>query len=174
MRNRTTGQKPGCAPDGRKARIVLDAGRGLDWTVADMKTKILAAFAGIGMILLATGCISTVSGTKTPAMSFGADRFAGRYERTPDQVYQASVAVMVNNGVLLTEYIPHDTTNSLPSGVRSLYGKVNSRNVWISVAPVDSKITEVTVQARSPAGFRDQDLTHELEKEIALQLQSMR
>jgi len=135
-----------------------------------MKTKILAAFAGIGMILLATGCISTVSGTKTPAMSFGADRFAGRYERTPDQVYQAAVTVINNNGVLLTEYIPHDTTNS----VRSLYGKVNSRNVWMSVAPVDSKITEVTVQARSRAGFRDQDLVHELEKEIALQLQSMR
>jgi hypothetical protein len=135
-----------------------------------MKTKILAAFAGIGMILLATGCISTVSGTKTPAMSFGADRFAGRYERTPDQVYQAAVTVINNNGVLITEYIPHDTTNS----VRSLYGKVNSRNVWMSVAPVDSKITEVTVQARSRAGFRDQDLVHELEKEIALQLQSMR
>jgi hypothetical protein len=149
---------------------VLDAGCGLDWTVADMKAKILAAFAGMGMVLLAIGCTSTVSGTKTPAMSFGADRFSGRYQRTPDQVYQAAVTVMNNNGVLLTEYIPHDTTNS----VRSLYGKVNSRNVWISVAPVDMKVTQVTVQARTRAGFRDQDLVHELEKEIALQLQSMR
>ena len=150
--------------------MVLDAGRGLDWTVADMKTKILAAFAGIGMVLLAAGCISTVSGTKSPAMSFGEDRFSGRYERSPDQVYQASVTVLNNNGVLLTEYIPHDATNSM----RSMHGKVNSRNVWISVAPVDSKITEVTVQARTRAGMRDQDLVHELEKEIALQLQSMR
>jgi hypothetical protein len=139
-----------------------------------MKTKIFAAFAGMGMALLAAGCIHTVSGTHTPAMSFGEDSYSGKYERTPDQVYQASVAVMINNGVIITEYIPHVTTNSLPSGVRSLYGKVNSRNVWMSVAPVDSKITEVTVQARSSAGFRDQDLTHELEKEIALQLQSMR
>ena len=153
---------------------MLDAELDLDLTVANMKAKILAAFAGIGMVLLATGCINTVSGTRTAAMSFGEDRFSGRYERTPDQVYQASVAVMINNGVIITEYIPHDTTNSLPSGVRSLYGKVNSRNVWMSVAPVDSKITEVTVQARSSAGFRDQDLTHELEKEIALRLQSMR
>ena len=156
--------------DNRDVRIVLDAGRGLDWTVADMKTKILAAFAGIGMVLLAAGCISTVSGTKSPAMSFGEDRFSGRYERSPDQVYQAAITVINNNGVLITEYIPHDNTNS----VRSLYGKVNSRNVWISVAPVDSKVTEVTVQARTRAGMRDQDLVHELEKEIALQLQSMR
>ena len=150
-------------------RIVLDAGRGLDWTVADMKTKILAAFAGVGMVLLAIGCTSTVSGTKTTAMSFGADRFSGRYERTPDQVYQASVAVLTTDGKLLTEYIPHDTTNSM----RSMYGKVNERNVWISVAPVDEKITEVTVQARSTVGLRDLDLVHELEKEIALKLQSM-
>ena len=124
----------------------------------------------MGMVLLAAGCIHTVSGTHTPAMSFGSDRFSGRYERPADQVYQAAVTVINNNGVLLTEYIPHDNTNSL----RSLYGKVDKRNVWISVQPVDPKITQVTVQARSTAGFRDQDLTHELEKEIALQLQSMR
>jgi hypothetical protein len=149
---------------------VLDAGRGLDWTVANMKTKILAAFAGIGMVLLATGCIHTVSGTKTAAMSFGEDSFSGRYERSPDQVYQAAVTVLNNNGVLITEYIPHDTTNS----VRAMYGKVNQRNVWIRVEPVDPKVTEVTVEARTRAGLRDQDLVHELEKEIALQLQSAR
>jgi len=122
------------------------------------------------MVLLVAGCVSTVSGTKTPAMSFGADSYSGRYERTPDQVYQASVTVMNNNGVLITEYIPHDNTNT----VRSLYGKVNSRKVWISVMPVDAKTTQVTVQARTTAGFRDQDLVHELEKQIALQLQTMR
>ena len=123
------------------------------------------------MALLAAGCISTVSGTKTPALSIGNDSFSGRYERSPDQVYQAAVTVLNHNGVLITEYIPHDTTNSM----RSMYGKVNSMNVWISVAPVDPKITEVTVQARSSrVGFRDQELVHELEKEIALQLQSAR
>ena len=122
------------------------------------------------MVLLAAGCVSTETGTKTPAMSFGADSYAGRYERTPEQVYQAAVTVMNNNGVLITEFIPHDTTNT----VRSLFGKVNSRKVWISVTPVDAKTTQVTVQSRTAAGFRDQDLVHELEKQIALQLQTMR
>ncbi len=122
------------------------------------------------MALLAVGCVNTVGGTKTPAMSFGEDSYSGRYQRTPDQVYKAAVTVMNNNGVLLTEYIPHDSTNS----VRAMYGKVNERKVWIRVEPVDPTVTQVTVQARTTAGFRDQDLTHELEKEIALQLQSMR
>jgi Protein of unknown function (DUF3568) len=134
-----------------------------------MNTKFLAALAGMGMVILATGCIHTVSDTTTPALSFGHDTYTGRYERTPDQVYQASVTVLKNNGMLLTEYIPHDSTNS----VRAMYGKVNQCNVWIRVEPVDAKITQVMVQGRTPAGFRDQVLVHELEKQIALQLQLM-
>ena len=121
------------------------------------------------MILFAAGCVSTVSDTKTPALSWGEDSFTGQYRRSPDQVYKASVVVLNNNGVLLTEFIPHDVTNN----VRSMYGKVNDRNVWIRVEPVDPTVTAVTVEARTKMGLRDQDLVHELEKEIALQLQSM-
>ena len=129
-----------------------------------MKTKIFAALAGIAIIT--AGCISTVSGTKTSAVPFTKDTVHGRYERTVDQVYQASVAVVQNNGVLITEFIPHDTTNT----VRALQAKVNQRNVWISVTAVDPTITAVAVQARTKMGASDIDLAHELEKEIALQL----
>ena len=128
-----------------------------------MKTKIFAALAGIAIV--ATGCIGTVSGTKTAAIPFTKDRVEGRYERSVDQVYQASVAVIQNNGVIITEFIPHDTTNV----VRSLQGKVNQRNVWVKVEAVDTKITSVTVQARTAVNS-DVDLAHQLEKEIALQL----
>jgi hypothetical protein len=129
-----------------------------------MKTKIFAAFAGL--LIITAGCISTVSGTKTPALTWSKDRVDGRYERTVDQVYQASVAVIQNNGVLITEFIPHDTTNT----TRSLQGKVNQHNVWIRVEAVDPKITQVSVQSRSTMGVSDIDIAHELEKEIALQL----
>jgi hypothetical protein len=132
-----------------------------------MKTKIFAAFAAVATIAIITaGCTSTVTGTKTGAVPFTKDSVEGRYERSVDQVYQASVAVMLANGVIVTEYIPHDTTNA----VRSLYGKVNQKNVWIRVAAADPKITAVTVQTRSKMGVSDVDLAHELEKEIALQL----
>lgn len=132
-----------------------------------MKTKIFAAFTGLaGLTLIATGCISTVSDTKTMAVSFAQDNVTGRYQRSVDQVYKASVAVIQHNGVLLTEFIPHDYTNT----VRSLQGKVNERNVWIRVESVDPQITAITVQARSTWGNSDIDLAHELEKEVALQL----
>ena len=129
-----------------------------------MKKVIFAAFAGI--VILATGCVKTVSGTHSPALTWSKDRVEGRYQRSVDQVYQASVTVIQNNGVLITEYIPHDTTNT----TRSLQGKVNEKNVWVNVAAVDPTITQVTVQARSTMGVSDVDLSHELEKEIALQL----
>jgi hypothetical protein len=129
-----------------------------------MKMKFFAAL--VGAVIVTAGCVSTVSNTHSPALTWSKDKVEGRYERSVDQVYQASVAVIQNNGVLLTEFIPHDSTNT----VRSLQGKVNEKNVWIRVEAVDPKITEVTVQARSTWGVSDVDLAHELEKEVALQL----
>ena len=130
-----------------------------------MKTKIFLAF--LGAAIITTGCVGTVSGTKTPALVYNRDQVQGRYQRSVDQVYQAAVQVIQSDGVLVTEYIPHDTTNT----VRSLKGKVNQRNVWIRVAAESPQITDVTVQARSGTSG-DVDLAHELEKEIALKLSS--
>ena len=130
-----------------------------------MKKIFFAAL--VGAAIVTAGCVSTVSDTHSPALTWSKDKVRGRYERSVDQVYQAAVAVIQNNGVLLTEFIPHDSTNT----VRSLQGKVNEKNVWIRVEAVDPKpITEVTVQARSSWGVSDVDLAHELEKEVALQL----
>ena len=129
-----------------------------------MKLNIFAVLAGAALV--ATGCVRTVSDTHSFATTWSQDSVAGRYNRTVDQVYQAAVAVIQVNGKLLTEYIPHDNTNA----VRSLEGRVNQHTVWIRVEGVDSRTTQVDVQARSSWGVSDVDLTHELEKEIALQL----
>ena len=129
-----------------------------------MKSLMFAALAG--MVMLSAGCVSTVSDTHSPALTWSTDKINARYQRSVDQVYQAAVTVIQNNGVVLTEYIPHDTTNT----TRSVQGKVNEKNVWISVAAVDPTITQVTVQARSSMGVSDIGLAHELEKEVALQL----
>jgi hypothetical protein len=150
-------------------RIMLDAGGVFDWTVAKMKTKFYSAFAAV-VIVAATGCVHTVSGTKSPAIWFGRDYLQNRYERPMDQVYQAAIAAIKTDGVLITEYVPHDTANS----TLSFYGKVNDRNVWVRVEAVDPKITEVTVQSRTTVGNTDIDVANEVATEIAVQLQSAR
>lgn len=128
--------------------------------------KTIFAVLGAAAIIVTAGCVSTVSDTKTLATTWSADSVAGRYARSVDQVYQASLVVIQQNGVLLTEYIPHDTTNN----VRSLMGRVNDLKVWVRVEGVDNKTTQVDVQARTKWGVSDINLVHELEKEIALQL----
>lgn len=131
---------------------------------SSMKEKIFAAMGGIGLALVVTGCVGTVSGTTAPGF-YVPDKVVGRYQRPVDEVYNAAVQVVNNDGVLIKEFIPHDTTNT----VRSLQAKVNQENVWISVESVDPQITQVTVQARTGAGG-DMQEAHELDKEIALQL----
>ena len=129
-----------------------------------MKKMIFALSAALGLV--AIGCVNTVSDTHSFATTWTKDSVAGRYARSPDQVYTAAKQVIQNNGVMITEYIPHDTTNS----VRSLQGKVNSKNVWVRVEAVDPKITELTIQARSSWGVSDVALSSELVTEVALQL----
>lgn len=130
-----------------------------------MNKTIFAIFAGVALV--STGCVKTVTDTHSFASTWSKDSVAGRYNRSVEQVYAASVAVIQNNGVLIREYIT-PSTNNIP--IRSLEGKVNQRNVWIRVEAVDSKTTQVDVQSRGSWGTSDLDLTHELEKEIALQL----
>ena len=143
---------------------MLDAVGFFDWIVINMKTKIFAVLVGIAIVT--AGCVKTVSDTHTATVSFGKDSVEGRYPRSLDQVYQAAVTVVNNNGAVVTEFIPHDTTNV----VRSLQGKVDQSDVWMRVEAIDPRITSITVEARTKWGNKDIDLAHELEKEVALQL----
>jgi hypothetical protein len=129
-----------------------------------MKKMFFAALAAA--VIVTAGCVSTVSDTHSPAVTWSTDKINARYERSLDQVYSAAVIVIKNNGVLLTEYVPHDTTNS----VRALSAKVNDRNVWVRVEAVEPNLTQLTIQARSNWGVSDVALASELVTEVALQL----
>jgi len=126
-----------------------------------MKKKIFAVLAGVALI--ATGCVHTVSDTSTFAVSYGRDSVAGRYNRSCEQVYKASVAVIGRNGVVIRETIPHDYTNA----VLQLEGRVNDRKVYVRVEQVDPKVSQVDVEARTKWGRVDLDLVHELALELA-------
>ena len=132
--------------------------------------KTITLFAILaGAALVITGCVNTVTDQSSFAPApWTRDSVAGRYNRTVDQVYQASLYVIQHNGVLVTEYIPHDNTND----TRSLSGRVNDTKVWVRVSAVDSRTSQIDVQARTKWGSADLDLSHELEKEVALQLSS--
>ena len=130
-----------------------------------MKTKIFLLLLAVGIV--ATGCVSTVDQGKTFGMPGPKDKMPGLYNRSVDQVFTAAKTVLKNNGSIDRESNLLNQTNA----VRTLVGKVNQRKVWMKVEAVDLKpTTQVTVQARGSWGGTDQGLTHQLEKEIALEL----
>ena len=141
----------------------LDGSGGCGW-IGVMKTKISVVL--FGALVLVAGCVRTVNDRHAFAWSPGRDTFESRYERSVDQVYTAAVEVIKLNGALTRESILDPGTNS----VRSIEGKVNARNGWVRVEPVDPKVTSVRVQVRSKGGGTDLDLTQELQKQIAIQL----
>ena len=131
-----------------------------------MKRLILAVLAGAAIVV--TGCVSTVNDSHTGAIWFGNDQFTSRYPRSLDQVYAASVRVVNQDGALVAEYFPHDSTNT----VKSLKASVNNREVWIRVEAISTspEVTQVTTQARTHHGTADAILAQQLDKEIALAL----
>ncbi|MEI9865193.1 MAG: DUF3568 family protein [Limisphaerales bacterium] len=130
-----------------------------------MKKLIFAALAAV--TLITSGCVSTVTDTSAPALTWSTDKINARYQRSVDQVYQAAFTVVKNNGDVVTEYIPHDTTNT----VRALSGKVDGKNVYVRVEAVNltTPLTQLTIQSRT-RGISDVALASELVTEVALQL----
>jgi hypothetical protein len=128
-----------------------------------MKAMILAIGVGVG--LLAAGCVNTVTDQSTAGMPFVRDKMEGRYERPVGQVFQAAKDVIKDDGVLVREGTIYSTNE-----VKYLEGKVNQRNVWVRVEALDPKVTSVIVQARTAAGGSDLYLAAQLDKEIALRL----
>ena len=134
-----------------------------------MKMKILLVLGGVVASLPFIGCVDTVTDKKTTWVP-AKDIIEGRYERSVDQVHAAALEVIKFDGTLVNESIIHSETNL----VKTVEGRINQRNVWVRVEQVDPKVTSVKVQTRTPAGGTDIDLAHQVEKEIALKLVSMR
>jgi virulence-associated protein VapD len=129
-----------------------------------MKTKTIAAL--FGTLIIAAGCVHTVDDRTAVAWPVGKDKLEGRYERPVSQVYDASVTVMKRLGTVAREGIISPGANE----VKTVVGKINGQRVWVRVEPVDQRVTSVKVQVRTSGGGTDIVLTHEIEKQIALEL----
>jgi predicted ABC-type ATPase len=127
----------------------------------------LTIFAGLlAAAILAAGCVSTVNDRTTAGRPFVKDKVEGRYERSMDQVFNAAKAVVARNGTLANESTLYTQTNS----VRTIQGKVSQTKIWVRVQAIDPNTTSVLVQCRTKGGSGDMALSHEMEKQIALEL----
>lgn len=129
--------------------------------------KMLFGLLGAAVLAVGgTGCITTVDGHKTAGVPFRKDRIVSRYQLTIEQVFTAAKEVLAAEkgglGVLQSE----NRVNN------SLVAKVNTRFVYVKVNEIEPTITEIVVQVRTDAGWSDVDWAAEIDKQIALRLQS--
>ncbi len=123
--------------------------------------KIFFAICAAGcLVAVMTGCVVTLDGHSKAGMPFTKDKIESRYERSVDQIFAAAKTVLDFNGVVASQDVVK----------KVLLAKVNTRNVWVKVDAVDTKISRVVVQARTKNGGADVDLASEIDKQIALQL----
>jgi len=133
--------------------------------MAAMKTKLVALVGALTLTVWICGCYSKVSGGHRVGIP-KKDKVEGRYERSVSEVYTAAKQVLEQNGTLDSENVLYSQTNA----VKTMTGRVSQKWVWIRVEQIDPKLTQVTVQARGSSGGPNIDMTHELEKQIALRL----
>ena len=127
-----------------------------------MKMNFSALLAGLCLLALTVGCYHTVEGKGRVGKPFSKDRLESRYERPSDQVYAAAKEVLAFNGTLTGE-------NTISKTVEA---KVDNNHVWVKIEEMEPNITRVLVQARKGSGGGNVDLASEIDKQIALQLQS--
>lgn len=128
-----------------------------------MKKTFSVIVATLGsLVLLTSGCYSTVEGNHKAGNPFSTDKIESRYERPADQVFAAAKEVLAFNGTLNGE-------NTI---AKTLSAKVDNNSVWLKVEEVEPGITKVVTQSRGKGGGGKVRIASEIDKQIALQLQA--
>ncbi len=107
-----------------------------------------------------TGCVGTIDGRQKAGVPFTKDKLERRYERTPNEIWDAAKEVLKYNGSLYSE-------DKLLS---TLEASVDQRTVWVRVEEVDSKVSKMTVQARTKGGLGDMETASWIVEQIGLRL----
>ncbi|MBM3877926.1 MAG: DUF3568 family protein [Verrucomicrobia bacterium] len=121
-----------------------------------------ALVAVLAAVLLHTGCIATVDGHTKAAVPFRKDKLVSLYEFPLQRVLDAARQALKDNGVIHSENVVN----------HSFFAKCNERAVWVSVTDVKPTQVQVITQVRTRWGGTDIDLAAEIDKQIALNLQT--
>jgi hypothetical protein len=125
-----------------------------------MKIKNLSLFCSISAAAL-SGCVQTPDGHTAGGFPTK-DTVISRYERPVQQVTAATSAVLQRDGKMLVDNIVDNTFQA----------RINQASVWVKIYDIDGKVTQTKVQARGSVNG-DIELAAQIDKEIALQLESM-
>ena len=127
-----------------------------------MKKNLSALIAGLCLVALTVGCYHSVDGRRRAGPPFVKDRIESRYERPVDQIFEAAREVLAFNGTLTGE-------NTIS---KSFEARIDNNKIWVKLDEVEPGICRVVVQARKSGGGGNVALASEIDKQIALALQT--
>jgi hypothetical protein len=128
--------------------------------IVSMSTKAFSLIAISTLVLVLTGCVTTVDERREAGIPFVKDKLVRVYERPVMQCWAAAKDVLNVNGTLFSEDVMQSTISA----------RVDTKTVRVKVEAIDPKMTRLTVQTRTKMGASDLDLAGEIDKQIALRL----
>jgi hypothetical protein len=122
------------------------------------------------LVLLAAcclvGCVNTVTENQPGRPPAYRDRVEARYQKSVDEVFDASKRALTSFGNITAEGKVFASTNQ----VRVVEGVVNGRQVYMRVEEVDAQVTAAVVQVRTKMGGTDLRIAKDLVQRIAVEL----
>lgn len=129
--------------------------------------KTVMAFLVLGAALTLVGCVGTVTETKPGAKPAYQDRVVNRYQKSVDQVFEATKKALTSFGNVTRAGAVLTTTNQ----VRTVEGFINGKALYVRIEEVDPTTTSAVVQVRTKMGGTDLRLAADVVRQISLYLE---
>ncbi|MGC3957160.1 MAG: hypothetical protein QM813_04095 [Verrucomicrobiota bacterium] len=121
----------------------------------------------MAVVLGLVGCVGKVTETTPGSKPAYRDRVTNRYQKTVDQVFEATKQAVTSFGNVTRA----DTVPAATNQVRTVEGMINGREIYVRIEALAPKNTEAVVQVRTKTGGTDLRLAADVVRQIGVYLE---
>jgi hypothetical protein len=132
-----------------------------------MVMKNLTTLLALALPLALVGCVGKVTETTPGAKPAYRDRVTNQYQKSVDQVFEATKQAVTSLGNVTRA----DTVLAATNQVRTVEGMINGRSIYIRLEEVKPKSTTAVVQVRTRVGGTDLRVAADVVRQIGVFLE---